>query len=166
MIVQIILPIVLSFIMFVMGLDLSSKDFQNIYKFPKAFITGMFLQVILLPCIAFFIASLFELPTFLTIGLIIISCCPGGVASNYLTYIIKGDTALSISLTATASMFGIFTIPFIIKLGLEKFTATPQEFSILLASLKIFLMTTTPVVLGMFVNHRFKGFTKKYKSNG
>lgn len=163
MIIQIFLPIVLAFIMFSMGLDLTVKDFKNVFKFPKAFSVGILLQVVLLPAIAFLIAYYLELPSFISVGLIIIACCPGGVTSNYLTHLAKGETALSVSLTAIASLVGIITVPLIIKLGLEKFAENGvTDFSVLTASLEIFLMTTVPVSLGMVVNNRFSDFTKKY----
>ncbi len=165
MIIQILLPLILFFIMFTMGLELTLKDFRNVFKVPKAFSIGMTLQVVLLPLIAFGIASIFELPSFLSIGLIIISCCPGGVTSNYLTHIAKGDTALSVSLTAIASVMGILTVPFIIKLGIDNFASeTSSDFSIFSAAFKIFLMTTIPVALGMLIRKKFPNFTSKNSS--
>ena len=164
MIIKILLPLSLAFIMFSMGLELTIKDFKNVFKFPKAFTLGLLLQVVLLPIIAYGIISMLNLPSFLAIGLMIIACCPGGITSNYMTHISKGDTALSVSLTAIASILGIITIPFIVGFALNEFTPDgAQRFSIFKTAFGIFLMTTVPVTIGLIINKKCPLWSERNK---
>ena len=96
MIIDIFLPLSLIFIMFTLGIGLTIQDFKNIIKQPKALILGLVNQMILLPLIAFIIMLIIKLPSEMAVGMMILACCPGGVTSNMLTKIAKGDTALSI----------------------------------------------------------------------
>jgi BASS family bile acid:Na+ symporter len=158
-ITQVLLPLILAFIMFSMGLDLVMADFKRVAKFPKAFVLGFVLQFLTLPIIAFLLAKYFTqfglTPEF-AVGLIIIAACPGGVTSNMMTHLAKGDIALSISLTAITSIVSVLTLPFIVNYGLTTFM--PQHSNTSLPILKtvtgIFLITTIPVLIGMFF--RFK----------
>ena len=115
MIIDIILPLSLVFIMFTLGLGLTVDDFKNILQDPKAFVVGVIIQMILLPIVAFLIISVINFPDkMLAVGVMILACCPGGVTSNMLTKLAKGDTALSLSYTAFVSIASVFTLPFII----------------------------------------------------
>ena len=100
MIIDIILPLSLIFIMFSLGLGLNTDDFKNIVNYPKAFFVGILNQMIILPIVAFFLIIIFKLSGELAVGMMILSCCPGGVTSNIITRMSNGDTALSISYTA------------------------------------------------------------------
>ena len=100
MIIDILLPLSLAFIMFTLGLGLTISDFQNVLREPRAFIVGIANQMFILPLVAFIIAIVFSLPDKMAVGIMILACCPGGVTSNVMTRIAKGDTALSISYTA------------------------------------------------------------------
>lgn len=155
---QVILPLILAFIMFSMGLSLTVEDFKNVAKFPKAFSIGLALQVLSLPLIAFLVALLWQNfsgidPRF-AVGLIIIAACPGGVTSNLMTHLGKGDTALSISLTAVISILSVITIPLIVNLGFSVFLGTENETSLPVGKtiVGIFCITTVPVILGMILN--------------
>ena len=100
MIVDILLPASLIFIMFSLGLGLTIGDFKNIIKNPKAFFIGIINQMLILPLVAFCVISIFGLSNEMAVGMMILSCCPGGVTSNIVTKFAKGDTELSISYTA------------------------------------------------------------------
>ena len=100
MIIDIFLPLSLVFIMFTLGLGLTLDDFTNLIYKPKAFFIGMMNQVFLLPIVAFFIIHLIGLTKEMAVGMMILASCPGGVTSNIITKLAKGDTALSISYTA------------------------------------------------------------------
>ena len=104
MIIDIILPLSLIFIMFSLGLGLTISDFKNIVNNPKLFLVGIVNQMIILPLVAFCIILIFKLSNELAVGMMILSCCPGGVTSNIITKLAKGDTALSISYTAVVSI--------------------------------------------------------------
>ena len=111
MIIDIILPLSLIFIMFSLGLGLNTDDFRNIINYPKAFFIGILNQMIILPIVAFFLIIIFKLSGELAVGMMILSCCPGGVTSNIITRMSNGDTALSISYTAFVSIITMFTLP-------------------------------------------------------
>lgn len=112
--ILIVLPI-LTLLMFNLGLTLQIGDFKILIYKPKAALTALFGQIILLPAIAFMLASVFRLSPVFFIGLILIACCPGGSSSNIFSMLAKGDTALSVILTALSSVITLFTIPLILQ---------------------------------------------------
>lgn len=114
--ILIVLPI-LTVLMFDLGLTLEGKDFLLVLKRYKAFIAGLAGQIVILPLIAWGIASLLHLSPLMSIGLVLIACCPGGSSSNVFSKLAKGDVALSISLTAVSSIVTLFTIPLIMQVA-------------------------------------------------
>ena len=154
-----IAPLVLALIMLGLGLGLSIKDFTRIIKSPKDFLIGFFSQLIILPVIAFCIAMLLDLPLPLSIGLMIIAAAPGGVTSNVLTKFANGDVALSISLTAITSLVSIISVPFVVITSADLFGATiSKEISMIEISLKMALVVTLPVIIGMII----RGFAENF----
>ena len=154
-----IAPLALALIMLGLGLGLSIADFSRVLRSPKDFITGFIGQVILLPIVAFILIKVFTLSPELALGVMIIAAAPGGVTSNVLTKFANGDVALSVSLTAVVSLLSIFTVPLIIYnaanlIGVE----IVKEISMLTISLKMFLVVTVPVLIGMIVRSFFTGF--------
>ena len=157
-----IAPIVLALIMLGLGLGLSIKDFTRIIKSPKDFLVGFFSQLIILPVIAFCIAMLLDLPLPLSIGLMIIAAAPGGVTSNVLTKFANGDVALSISLTAITSLVSIISVPFVVITSADLLGATiSKEISMIEISLKMALVVTLPVIIGMII----RGFAENFISS-
>ncbi|HDR67610.1 MAG TPA: bile acid:sodium symporter family protein [Bacteroidaceae bacterium] len=144
------LPVTLAIITMGMGLSLTEKDFRNILVQPKAIVTGIFSQIVILPAIAFFVASLTNLDPVFKVGLVIIAACPGGATSNLITYILTGNIALSISMTAVNSLITLITIPFIVSLGLEAFIQQSTEINLPIGDtiLKIFFITIVPAFTG------------------
>lgn len=114
--ILIVLPI-LTVLMFDLGLTLEGKDFLLVLKRYKAFIAGLAGQIVILPLIAWCIASLLHLSPLMSIGLVLIACCPGGSSSNVFSKLAKGDVALSVSLTAVSSIVTLFTIPLIMQVA-------------------------------------------------
>lgn len=114
--ILIVLPI-LTVLMFDLGLTLEGKDFLLVLKRYKAFIAGLAGQIVILPLIAWGIASLLHLSPLMSIGLVLIACCPGGSSSNVFSKLAKGDVALSVSLTAVSSIVTLFTIPLIMQVA-------------------------------------------------
>ena len=96
MIIDVILPLSLVFIMLTLGLGLTINDFTNLIYAPKAFFVGIINQMLLLPIVAFIIISILGLTEEMAVGVMILASCPGGVTSNIITKLAKGDTALSI----------------------------------------------------------------------
>ena len=153
---DVILPLALAFIMFVLGLGLTGADFLRVIKQPRDFFVGAFSQVILLPIVAFILVTIWPIAPELAIGVMIIAAAPGGVTSNLLTSFAKGDVALSISLTAIISLLCVITIPFIVltSVGLLADSSITQDISLIGMARDMFLIVTVPVILGML----FRGF--------
>ena len=106
-----LIAIVLALIMFGIGASLKFNDFKDLFKHPKSVFLGLGLQMIFLPLFVTLIVSLFPLSPYLKIGLVVLSLCPGGATSNFISYLLKLDTALSISLTSINSILILITIP-------------------------------------------------------
>tara|TARA_Y100000588_G_scaffold230885_1_gene244677 strand:- start:84 stop:965 length:882 start_codon:yes stop_codon:yes gene_type:complete len=157
---EVLLPLSLAFIMFSMGLALAVDDFRRVVIQPKAFAIGAVAQVILLPVIAYVIVLLWPIDPTLAVGVMILAACPGGVTSNLLTHLAKGDTALSVTLTAVISVVGVVTIPFIVNFALSQFAGATQDVALPIARtiFSIFLITTVPVAIGMVVKRLASGF--------
>ena len=148
-----IAPIALALIMLALGLGLTGQDFLRVAKQPKDFLVGLICQLILLPIIAFLLLKIFNLPLEIALGVMIIAAAPGGVTSNVLTKFANGDVALSISLTAIISLISIFSVPFIVfkSADLLKVSEISNEISMIGISMKMFLVVTMPVIIGMLI---------------
>ncbi|MEM7602721.1 MAG: bile acid:sodium symporter, partial [Verrucomicrobiota bacterium] len=150
MIVNVILPLILAFIMFSLGLGLRKADFTRVAKMPLAFGTGLANQLILLPLIAFAIASLIKVSPELAVGIMILALCPGGVTSNVLARLAGGSVPLSISLTAVTSLIAILTVPFLAAFSVNHFMGSEApKVDVAGLGIKMFLLTAVPVLLGM-----------------
>ena len=148
-----IAPIALALIMLALGLGLTGQDFLRVVKQPKDFIVGLVCQLILLPIIAFILIKIFNTPLELALGVMIIAAAPGGVTSNVLTKFANGDVALSVSLTAIISLISIISVPFIVfkSADLLQITNISEDISMIGISMKMFLVVTLPVLLGMLI---------------
>lgn len=154
---NVILPLSLAIIMLGMGLSLQPKDFQRVTKYPKAVSVGLVSQLIVLPIIGFCIAKTVPMQPVIAVGLIILALCPGGVSSNMVTYLARGDVALSVTLTVLSSIITIFTIPIFANLALQHFLGQSAAIALPIGStmLQIFLITMVPIGLGMYIRQRF-----------
>ena len=165
-----IAPIILALIMLGLGLGLKIEDFTRVLKTPKDFFVGFFSQLIILPLVAYLLIIILKTPPEIAIGVMIIAAAPGGVTSNILTKFANGDVALSITLTAIISLISIITVPLIIFTSADLFGITniSQNISMTGIALKMFLVVTVPVILGMiirkfaenFVNSKIQIFEK------
>lgn len=162
---QIFLPLSLAFIMFSMGLELTIKDFKRVAVQPKDFVVGAISQMILLPLVAFGLLSFWSIEPALAVGVMIIAACPGGVTSNLMTYLARGDTALSVSMTAIISLLAVVTLPFIVSFSIVHFmeAASAPELSIGKTVLGVFAITTVPVIIGMAVKRFATAFAGKFE---
>lgn len=152
----IVLPI-LTVLMFDLGLTLQGKDFLLVLKRGKAVIAGMLGQLVLLPLIAWGVATILNLSELMTIGLMLIACCPGGSSSNVFSKLAKGDVALSVSLTAVSSIITLFTIPLIMQVA----TAHSGEAIGIHLPVKNLLMQNIvtmllPIILGILMRKRWQ----------
>lgn len=159
--ILIVLPI-LSVLMFDLGLTLEGKDFLLVFKRYKAVLAGMLGQLVVLPALAWCIASVMGLNPIFTIGLVLIACCPGGSSSNIFSMLAKGDVALSVSLTAISSVITLITVPFIMQwttsaVG-EAVGITLPVGNLLMQNLVTMLL---PILLGIGVRHWWKDAAQK-----
>ena len=153
---KIFLIVSLFIIMMGMGLSLTTADFKRVLRFPKAVFVGFLNQIILLPLIAYGLTQFFDVANEIAIGVLILSACPGGPTSNLVTHLAKGDTALSVTLTAVNSIVTIITIPIIVNFALGEFTTTGDEIvspmkDIILALLVIIAI---PLAIGMAIKNK------------
>ena len=148
-----IAPIILALIMLGLGLGLKVEDFTRVFKAPKDFIVGFISQLIILPIVAYLLIIILKTPPEIAIGVMIIAAAPGGVTSNILTKFADGDVALSISLTAIISLISIISVPFIIFTSADLFGITniSQNISMVGIALKMVMVVTIPVILGMII---------------
>ncbi len=154
--INIVMPIAMFTLMFSMGLTLGLKDFKRVMVYPKAVLVGLCIQLLLMPAIGFFLASCFALPTMVAVGFVALAACPGGTASNVVVHLGKGNTALSITLTVTATFVTLFTLPLWINYALRFFggTETIVEIPLLRTAVELSMFTMVPVMIGMFVKSR------------
>jgi len=158
-------PAGMFFIMFSLALSLKTSAFKAIVSNPLSFYLGLVLQLIGMPLIGFVIALSVPFPVEVKVGIVLITCLPSAVTSNYLSKKMGGDVALSISLTAVSSLIAFLTIPIIIKIYFH-FVIQDQSIIIFQTSLigtsfKLFAIVTIPVILGIIFNTIFDEFSKK-----
>ena len=148
-----IAPISLALIMLGLGLGLKGSDFLRVLNNPKDFIIGFICQLILLPVVAYIIVLIMDLPIEIALGIMIIAAAPGGVTTNVMTKFADGDVALSISLTAIISLISIFSVPFIIFKSADLLGAPAISSNLTMTgiALKMALVVTVPVILGMII---------------
>ena len=159
----IVLASSLIIIMLGMGLSLVTDDFKRIIVYPKAIAVGLVNQLILLPLIGFTIVLIFPLAPEIAIGIMILAACPGGPTSNLIAHLAKGDTALSVTLTALSSFVTILTIPFIVNFALVHFLEQGQMIRLdVIDSIKnIFIIIIIPIIIGMLIRRYSEGFALK-----
>lgn len=147
----------LGIVMFGMGLTLKPNDFKVVFSRPKDVVIGCISQFTVMPLLAFFLTKVFNLPTELAIGVILVGTCPGGTSSNVMTYLSGGDVALSVGMTAVSTVLAPFLTP------LLTYFYAGQKVDVNMASmfLSIVKVVIVPIVLGFVINHFFKKFTER-----
>ena len=157
------LPLGLILIMFGMGLGLTAGDFKRVILSPKAKLVGLAMQLLALPAIAFALATLFRLPGDLATGLMLIAACPGGPTSNIISHLSRGDTALSVTLTAFSSVITVFTIPWVVGASMAHFMGDQAVIQLPFGKTLIQLMVVTvlPILLGMAVHSKCPRFSQR-----
>lgn len=136
-----------------MGLTLVTNDFKRVLKYPKAVGIGLTNQLILLPVIGFALANIMPLEPEYAVGVMLLVLCPGGTTSNLFTYLAKGDVALSVTMTAIASIITVFSIPVVLSFSLIHFMGAGSEFKlpVLKTVLTLVLLTILPISVGMLI---------------
>ena len=147
----------LGIVMFGMGLTLKPGDFKVVFSRPKDVVIGCIAQFTVMPLLAFGLAKLFHLPDELAIGVILVGTCPGGTSSNVMTYLSKGDVALSVGMTAVSTVLAPFLTPLLTYL----YAGEQVDVNMVSMFLSIVKVVIVPIVLGFVINHFFKKFTEK-----
>lgn len=159
------LPISLAIIMLSLGVGLEVADFRRVLSRKYPFAIGAACQVVLLPIAALTTVKLFGLPPEIAVGFMLLSFCPGGVTSNILTKLAKGDVALSVSLTAVISILSILTVPVLAAWSITHFMGeNAPEVSISGLAIAMFLITTLPVAIGVGLRRFATGFANRIEN--
>lgn len=154
--IDLLIEIVLILIMFGIGVSLTVDEVKIVFSRPKALFVSLFSQMVFLPMMAFLIASSFEIPSYIQIGLVILAASPGGTTSGFLSYLFGGNVALSIVLTSVNSILTLFSIPFIVNLALMRFLGEETSLYLPIVSTvkEIFMLTVIPAFLGILLRHK------------
>jgi bile acid:Na+ symporter, BASS family len=161
---DLLLPLSLAIIMLGMGLSLVPGDFRRVALYPKAATVGIVNQIIVLPVVGFVLLLLIPMRNpELAVGIMILAACPGGPTSNLISHISKGDTALSISLTAISSLIIVFTVPLIINFALRFFMQHGEyvPLPVFDTIVKVIIITLLPVSAGMIIHAKVPRFSRK-----
>jgi len=147
----------LGVIMFGMGLTLSPNDFKIVLSRPKDILIGCLAQFTVMPLLAFSLAWAFSLPKELALGVILVGCCPGGTASNVITYLAKGDLALSVGMTATSTLLAPVLTPLLVWL----MAGTMVDVDTLNMLLSIVYVVIAPIACGLLCQRYLSGASKR-----
>ncbi len=154
-----VLNLLLSLVLFTMGTTLKVDDFIRVFKNPKEISVGLIAQYLVMPVLAFSLAKMFSLDTGLTVGLILVGTVPGGTASDVITFLAKGDVALSVSLTAFSTVISPILTPLItLYLIGNQIHFNPVDMFVSIVEIVII-----PIVLGLILNYKFPDFCEKLK---
>ncbi|HST70393.1 MAG TPA: bile acid:sodium symporter family protein [Solirubrobacterales bacterium] len=155
LIVSVLLPAAIAVIMCSLGLTLTREDFRRVLTAPRGVAIGMLNLALISPLLALAMAELFELPPELAVGLVLLGASPGGMMANMLTHLSRGDTALSVTMTAISSVGAVITVPLFLGLASSHFDATEVgDVGMLGIVLRVFAITVIPVALGMELRRR------------
>jgi BASS family bile acid:Na+ symporter len=150
MLIDVGLPLSLAFIMFSLGFGLTFADFGRVLSMPKAVLSGVVMQVVAVPLVAYLLLIIFDLPPAMAFGVMILSFCPGGVTSNILTKLAGGTVALSITLTAVVSLLSVITVPVLVAWAGSTFLgAAAPAVNVLGIGMSMFAITAVPVIIGL-----------------
>lgn len=154
--VTVLLPIALAVIMASLGMSLTMEDFRRVLVYPKGVSIGLANLVLLSPLLAFAVAETYSLQPELAVGLVLLGASPGGTLANLLTHLARGDTALSITMTATSSVAAVITVPLFLKLATSHFGASglDTKVSMLAVVARVLLITIIPLSFGMWLRAR------------
>ena len=150
----------LGIIMLSMGLTLKVEDFAEIARSPKGSLAGIALQYTIMPFLGWGIATVFELPPALAVGLILVACCPGGTASNVICYLAKANVALSVSMTAVSTFLAVLMTP-LLTTWLAGSTVEVNTLGLFLGTVKVVIL---PITLGLLLSRYSPNLTMKLQT--
>lgn len=158
--VQLVLPLALFTIMLGVGMSLRVSEFSLLWRQPNVVFVGVLSQLLLLPLLGFVVVSAFDLPAALAVGIMVLTFAPGGATSNMITYLSRGDTALSVCLTAISGLITPISMPILTALAVSYWMGEQAaiEFPIVLTMVKLMVISVLPALLGALVHHRWPAF--------
>jgi len=155
LITSFLLPGAIAVIMWTLGLTLTRDDFRRVLIAPRGVAIGMLNLALISPLLAVLMAELFGLPPELAVGLVLLGASPGGMMANMLTHLSRGDTALSVTMTAISSLGAMITVPLFLELSANHFDATTiGDAGMLGIVARVFAITVVPVAIGMEMRRR------------
>lgn len=154
--IDFLIGLVLALIMFCIGLSLRAHNFRQLLNSPRVLLLGLGLQLLLLPGIAFCVAYVLDLPPAFATGVVVLSACPGGLSSNFISFLLRANTTLAVSLTICNTCLSMLTIPLVVNLGLAAFWSGEglRQLPALPTAGRIFLIVLLPVAAGMLFRVR------------
>ena len=152
----VLLPLALAVIMVSLGMSLTPEDFQRVFVKPRGVSIGLLNLVLISPLLAFGVAHTFSLEPALAVGLVLLGASPGGILANLLTHLARGDTALSITMTAISSLAAVLTVPLFLGLATAHFGAThlDEEVNMIGVVARVLLITVIPLAIGLWLRAR------------
>jgi len=161
----VLLPLILAFIMFSLGLGLTATDFRRILQQPRALLVGVVCHFVLLPLVCYLMLQTMGVTGVFAVGFMILAACPTGTTSNLLTYLARGDVALALSFTAVASVATIFTLPLIVTWALGHFLGAARAVDVPVGLMmgQVAFVLGLPVSLGMAARHRWSHWALRFE---
>jgi BASS family bile acid:Na+ symporter len=161
----VLLPLILGFIMFSLGLGLTPVDFRRILAQPRALLVGVVCHFVLLPLVCYLMLKALGITGVFAVGFMILAACPTGTTSNLLTYLARGDVALALSFTAIASVLTIFTLPLLVTWSLGHFLGAARAVDVPVGMMmwQVAMVLGIPVSLGMFVRYRWSAWALAFE---
>ena len=160
-----LLPLILAFIMFSLGLGLTPADFRRIFAQPRALLVGVVCHFVLLPLACYLLLTLFGMGGVFAVGFMLLAACPTGSTSNLLTYLARGDVALALSFTAVASVLTIFTLPIVVTWALGHYLGAARAVDVPVGLMmgQVALVLGLPVSLGVLARARFSAWALRFE---
>jgi BASS family bile acid:Na+ symporter len=160
---KVIMPLCIVLIMYGLGLSLTVADFKRVWTNPKVISIGIALQIIGFPIIGFVYSYVLRLDPIMAMSVMLLCSCPGGAITNLVSFVCKGDAALSVSLTAVNSFITVITIPIVVTFSLGYFLGAEAaaQVKVLKLSLGILAITIPPIILGMLTKKKLPDFAEK-----
>ena len=164
----ILLNFILGLVMFGVALDLKGQDFRNVLRIPRGPLIGWVAQFLLLPALTYLLTLAIKPAPSIALGMMLVAACPGGNISNFITHLSRGNTALSVSMTAISTASAVFLTP----INIAFWASLNPETAALLKEIDldpakmlgtVFIILGIPLILGMLLNHRYPGFTAKLR---
>jgi len=161
----VLLPLILAFIMFSLGLGLTTTDFRRILMQPRALLVGVVCHFVLLPLVCYLMLQTMGVTGVFAVGFMILAACPTGTTSNLLTYLARGDVALALSFTAVASVATIFTLPLIVTWALGHFLGAARAVDVPVGQMmgQVAFVLGLPVSLGMAARHHWSHWALRFE---